>query len=69
MQCDIKIKSPTYPIDVELIITQDADESVLLLKGKIRESLGNSALVESTQKLIYGGHVLEDNKTLAQLNV
>lgn len=69
MESDIRIKSPTYPISAELVIKHMSDDTILQLKTKIKDSLGNDQLVEASQKLIYAGHVLEDGKTLAQLNV
>lgn len=69
MQCEIKIKSPTYPITPELVIQHDSSDTILSLKGKIKDRIGNAALVESSQKLIYAGHVLEDGKTLSQSSV
>ena len=68
-QCDIKIKSPTYPINNELVIKHDADDTIYSLKSKIKAQLLNETLIESAQKLIYAGHVLEDLKTLSELNV
>ena len=68
MQCDIRIKSPTYPIQ-DLIIKHDASDTILSLKRKIKAQLLNETLIESAQKLIYAGHVLEDVKTLSELNV
>lgn len=69
MECDIRIKSPTYPMSAEFVIKHMADDTILSLKRKIRDGLCNDQLVESAQKLIYAGHVLEDSKTLAQLQV
>lgn len=68
-QCDIRIKSPTYPLERELIIAHSIDDTILALKSKIKKQLLNETLLESAQKLIYAGHVLEDVKTLSELNV
>lgn len=69
MECDIRIKSPTYSISTDLIIKHNSDDTVFQLKTKIKHALANDSLIETSQKLIYAGHVLEDDRTLSQLNV
>lgn len=69
MDCDIRIKSPTYPIGSDLVIKHAIDDTILNLKTKIKHKLANELLTEASQKLIYSGHVLDDLKTLSELNV
>lgn len=69
MDCEIRIKSPTYPIGSDLVIKHSPEDTIFNLKTKIKDKLDNDLLNEASQKLIYSGHVLDDGKTLIELNV
>ncbi|ORY86194.1 hypothetical protein BCR37DRAFT_385675 [Protomyces lactucae-debilis] len=68
-QVEIKIKSPTYPMAADLTLFHSQHDTVHKLKYGIQLALNNANLTPAAQKLIYAGHVLQDEKTLLELNL
>jgi hypothetical protein len=66
---EIRIKSPTYRLDADLTLFHSQHDTIHQLKGGIQLALNNTALTPEAQKLIFAGHVLQDSKTLLELNL
>lgn len=66
----IKIKSPSWPVK-DLVLDLDPSLTVRDVKTRIRRQLADGVddLPESAQRLIFGGQVLADDRTLADLKL